>query len=154
MTPLDYAADFKRRVNFAAAVISSGRRTTRSFDSCFENHDGEAVAAALMRRAEKNEKLRTNLPRYINIDMARRDYADYQGRDLNDVSRELRLKGKWQSHFMLHTTSIGELEAMAGIEDRAAFWKPFSALTNCLDAGTAELKRLIVEKKVAEGAHP
>jgi hypothetical protein len=56
---------FAYRVNFAASVISSGRATTRNFDNCFENWDGDAVAVALYRRARKNPKLRAALWRYI-----------------------------------------------------------------------------------------
>ena len=47
------ANDFQYRVDFAANVISRMGRTTRNFDTCFEMYDGQAVAAALMRRAER-----------------------------------------------------------------------------------------------------
>ena len=154
MSALNRPDNFTGRVNYAAAVISSGRRTTRSFDNCFENHDGDAVAAALVRRAEKNERLRTNLPRYINADMAYRNHADYQGRDLKEVSRELRLRGKWEFHFTMNARSVGELEEMAGIQDRAEFWRPFAELANCIDMGCAKLKRMIIDQKVAEGIAP
>ena len=56
---------FSYRVNFAARVISSGANTTRSFDNCFENYDGDAVAVAVYRRSRRNPKLRRNLWRYI-----------------------------------------------------------------------------------------
>jgi hypothetical protein len=146
--------DFTGRVNYAARVIANGRQTSRTFDSCFENYDGNAVAAALMRRAEKNERLRTNLPRYISLELATQNFEEYRGKDLKEVSRLLRLAGRWESHLMLRNGPISELEAMAGIQDREAFWKPFAKLDNYLDAGIAQLKRLIVAKKVAEGVEP
>lgn len=59
---------FSRRVTAAAAYIGGGRRTSRAFDSCFEMHDGDAVAVALMRRAEARPgtKLAANLWRYLS----------------------------------------------------------------------------------------
>ena len=61
---------FAGRVNYAAAFMlrpKDGRRrqTTRAFDSCFENGDGDAVLAALVRRAVRNERLRAALPLYL-----------------------------------------------------------------------------------------
>ena len=43
---------FWDRVSFACAVVAHIARTTRQFDSCFEMHDGDAVAAAMVRRAK------------------------------------------------------------------------------------------------------
>lgn len=154
MSSLNDPDNFIGRVNYAAAAISAGRRPTRSFDNCFENWDGDAVAAALMRRAEKNEKLREKLPRYINIDMATKSHADYAGRDLKKVSRELRLGAAWTNFFSHGSRSVGELEQLAGVTDRDAFWKEFAAEEASLDRGIAALKRLIVDRKVAEGNFP
>jgi len=58
---------FLQRVNMAAAYISGGRRASRAFSSCFEMWDGDAVGAALLRRAEKRpaSKLAANLWRYL-----------------------------------------------------------------------------------------
>lgn len=154
MSTLNEPDNFIGRVNYAAAVISAGRRPTRSFDNCFENWDGDAVAAALMRRAEKNERLREKLPRYINIGMATKNHADYAGRDLKKVSRELRLAAAWSNFFSRGSRSVGELEQIAGITDREAFWKAFATDGTGLDQGVAELKRLIVDRKVAEGNFP
>ena len=56
---------FKSRVNHAVSVISNNRATNRNFDSCFEMHDGDEVVTALYRRAQKNEKLKSNLFKYI-----------------------------------------------------------------------------------------
>ena len=83
---------FRARVAFAAKVISSGRRTTRTFDSCFENHDGDAVALALFRRAQRrpNTKLCANLWRYLSqtmvTDLA---YSETDREDLESWSRDL-----------------------------------------------------------------
>jgi hypothetical protein len=62
------------RVSFACARILSGGATTRAFDTCFEMGDGNEVAARVYRRALKNPRLMEALPRYLNVDMARRDY--------------------------------------------------------------------------------
>lgn len=59
------ARTFTYRVNYAADVIASARRTSREFDNCFENGDGNQVVAALVQRAQKNERLAANLWRYI-----------------------------------------------------------------------------------------
>lgn len=82
--------NFAGRVNYAATVICRNGDTTRHFDTCFEMWDGDAVAAALVRRAEKNPKLAKNLFRYVNESSAREAAARYAGRNLSDVAQELR----------------------------------------------------------------
>lgn len=64
---------FRNRVEFAAAHISAGRGDSRAFDTCFEMYDGDAVAAALIRRidANPNSMLARNIFRYIGEDLAR-----------------------------------------------------------------------------------
>lgn len=59
--------NYAGRVNLAALIIGSGRETSRSFDNCFENYDGDAVAVALYRRAQKSPDtaLARNLWRYL-----------------------------------------------------------------------------------------
>ena len=57
---------FEGRVRYAADLIASGARPCRAFDSCFENYDGDAVAAALIRQAASNPDLGKSLGRYIN----------------------------------------------------------------------------------------
>lgn len=53
---------FAERVSLAARCIASGKGLdSRSFDTCFEMNDGDAVAAALYRRAKKNPALRVAL---------------------------------------------------------------------------------------------
>jgi len=59
---------FWDRVNFASAVIARNGEPTRNFDTCFEMYDGNAVAAAVVRRAKANPDgpLARNLfPRYL-----------------------------------------------------------------------------------------
>ena len=56
---------FTARVDYAARVISKRRETSRAFDGCFENYDGDEVVAALILRARRNERIAANLPRYI-----------------------------------------------------------------------------------------
>jgi len=58
----------KQATDFAARVISSGRPTTRAFDSCFEWYGATAVAIALYRRTQKrpDTKLAKNLFKYIS----------------------------------------------------------------------------------------
>lgn len=76
---MTYQEGFKKRVNFAANYISAGRKTTRTFDSCFENYDGDAVATALVRRAQAkpNGKLAKNLWRYISKETVEPVVAKY-----------------------------------------------------------------------------
>lgn len=84
---------FSARVNYAAACFMRGT-SSRSFDTCFEMWDGDAVVVALVRRASKNEKL------YAAIARRWRDgfpaqwtetANQYAGiRDLSALARELR----------------------------------------------------------------
>lgn len=51
--------------------------------------------------------------------------------------------------------TIGQLEEKAGITDRSAFWMPFAKIVDSresIDAGVAELKRLIHERQKARPA--
>ncbi|PSH60886.1 hypothetical protein [Phyllobacterium sophorae] len=57
---------FAARVNYAARIIAEGRKPQRAFDACFEQHDGDEVVTALVRRARRNPKLSANLYRYLN----------------------------------------------------------------------------------------
>ena len=59
---------FWNRVSYACAVIARRAGTTRQFDICFEMFDGDAVAAAVVRRAKARPDgpLARNLfPRYL-----------------------------------------------------------------------------------------
>lgn len=57
----------KERAEYAARYISSGRETDRSFDSCFEMCDGDAVAVALYERVliQPKTKLAKNIFKYL-----------------------------------------------------------------------------------------
>lgn len=68
MPSLNDPNNFAGRVAYAASVISEGRPTSRNFNNCFENHDGDEVAAILVRRAESNPRLAANLWRYLGKD--------------------------------------------------------------------------------------
>lgn len=89
--------NFAGRVNLAALYISRGRRTSRNFDSCFENHDGDAVATALYRRAQANPDgdLARNLWRYLSRDSVEPVATENAHRkNLAQWSRELRAEAK------------------------------------------------------------
>ena len=60
-----YIGTTQDRINFVCSYISQGRQTTRTFDTCFEMGDGDAVYSGVMRRAEKNPKLAANVGRYL-----------------------------------------------------------------------------------------
>ena len=76
-------ANFKARVQFAAARISSGHPGSRNFSSCFEYGDGDYVIAALVRRtdARTDTKLAKNIWRYLA-----RDSAEPAARDLGSIA--------------------------------------------------------------------
>ena len=84
--------NFQGRVNHAAAVIMRRGETTRHFDTCFERDDGDAVAAALIRRAEQNATLAENLPRYVNMATARAAAEELKGKNLAEAARKMRKK--------------------------------------------------------------
>jgi hypothetical protein len=86
--------NFAGRVNFAAFIIMQGRPTSRSFDNCFENNDGDAVAAALVRRARTNERLAVNLFRYISEGTATEAAKRLEGQKLATAARAMRAASK------------------------------------------------------------
>jgi hypothetical protein len=55
--PTSKPASFQQRVNYAAQSIRNQDTKNREFDSCFEMHDGDLVAAALVRRARQDAEL-------------------------------------------------------------------------------------------------
>lgn len=77
--------NFKGRVAYAASVISSGRRTSRAFDNCFEHHDGDEVLAIIFRRAEKNLKLADNLAKYFDVTIAQEHVDKLAGISTRDM---------------------------------------------------------------------
>ena len=86
--------NFAGRVNYAAKVISEGRNSTRTFDSCFENDDGDEVAVALVRRAEKNPKLAANLYRYLHKETILEAAERLKGTDLKEEARASRARAR------------------------------------------------------------
>jgi hypothetical protein len=89
---------FAERVNIAALVISTRGRTSRSFDTCFEMWDGDAVAVALYRRARKNPKLRFNLFEYVSRQtVVPKAFANRRRKNLTQWARELRAEAKARS---------------------------------------------------------
>ena len=103
MSRLNDPENFAGRVNYAAAVLVRNgglgpNGSTRGFDNCFENSDGEVVAAALARRAQKNERLRAALYKAIDAKYVEQAVAEYGAvRNLAVAARELRAKRKAES---------------------------------------------------------
>jgi len=95
MPALNRPENYAGRVNYAAAVISAGRQTSRAFDGCFENSDGEAVVAALVRRAEKNPRLAANLWRYVCRQSAEEAAARLAGKNLAREAEAMRAVPRW-----------------------------------------------------------
>lgn len=92
MPSINEPSNFSGRVNLAALVISQGGRTSRSFDSCFENFDGDAVATSLYRRAQRrpDSDLARNLWRYLSRESVEAVATENAHRDnLSAWSREL-----------------------------------------------------------------
>lgn len=94
MSSLNEPENFAGRVNFAAFIITQGKPTSRSFDNCFENNDGDAVCAALIRRAQTNERLAANLFRYINKESATEAAKRLEGQKLATAARAMRAASK------------------------------------------------------------
>lgn len=94
MSALNRPDNFAGRVNYAAKVIVSGRPSTRAFDNCFENYDGDVVSAALVRRAERNKRLAENLPRYLNTELALKAFERFKGLNLTEEARKAREEAK------------------------------------------------------------
>ena len=71
--------NFRGRVALAASYISAGRRSTRTFDTCFEMQDGDAVAIALFRRVQRrpDSKLAKNIWQYLSHDTVSRAVAEH-----------------------------------------------------------------------------
>lgn len=66
MSSVNITENYKGRVDYACKVIALNGNKTRTFDSCFENHDGDEVAVAVLRRAEKNPKIQANVFKYLD----------------------------------------------------------------------------------------
>jgi hypothetical protein len=89
--------NFMGRVAFAANYISKGVDSTRTFDTCFEMNDGDAVYLALVRRVRKNPntKLAKNIWRYLAESAAERIETQYKNvTDLKALSAQLRAESR------------------------------------------------------------
>ena len=64
-----YTGIAKDRINYAIRVISRNGECSRKFDTCFEMGDGDLVAAEIVRRSKKNQRLAANLPKYLAKDI-------------------------------------------------------------------------------------
>lgn len=97
-----YRSDnFKGRVDLAAAYISGNRKTSRTFDTCFEMYDGRVVAAALYRRALKNPKLAQNMPRYLDMSLVENSaqaFAHVKTKELPQAAKQERERMTLLSH--------------------------------------------------------
>ena len=103
--PSVYEPDnFSGRVSLAALVISRGGEQTRSFDTCFEMYDGDAVATALYRRVQQNPHgdLAKNLWRYLGRQSVEATAIENAHRkNLTQWARELREDGERKTAAML-----------------------------------------------------
>ncbi len=81
------ANGFDRRVTVAATHISKGHPSTRHFDSCFENFDGDAVALALYLRTLKrpDTKLAKNIWKYLDKNSVPSLMDEYHHRTLKEL---------------------------------------------------------------------
>lgn len=84
--------DFQKRVDYAARAFTIGKTDSRKMDNCFEMFDGDAVVAALVRRAEKNPNLHAGIAKAFSsgfpaswIETAQK----YEGQNLQKVSDSL-----------------------------------------------------------------
>jgi hypothetical protein len=90
---------FTARVNLAANYISQGRNSSRAFDSCFENYDGDAVVVALGRRAQARPdgNLAKNIGNYLSADSISslvEKHSALSRAGLNNLSQELKITAR------------------------------------------------------------
>ena len=93
MASLNDPNNFAGRVRYAASVIATGKNTSRAFDNCFENDDGDEVSVALTR--SQNPRIAANLYRYLNREVvaeAVARLANVPNRKLGEAARESRAR--------------------------------------------------------------
>lgn len=143
MTSVNDPDNFAGRVNLAALVISKGRSTSRSFDSCFENNDGDAVATALYRRAQKSPDgdLARNLWRYLSKDSVEPvALANAHRTNLSAWSRELRAAANARWGRQMNPPQMNDCQ------------KAFDLLAKCDEAETEQTAagpQVIFKRKIA-----
>lgn len=82
--PSVYNSDnFAGRVALAASYIAKNRSGTRTFDTCFEMGDGDAVVVALYRRTQKrpDSKLAKNLFKVLSPNTVMPEVNRLEGQD-------------------------------------------------------------------------
>lgn len=87
---MEWKHDFKGRVNFVARAMLAGSEPTRRFFGCFEMEDGDAVCAALVRRARKSPRLASVLYRYLTRARVDETAAKLEGRNLEKEAARMR----------------------------------------------------------------
>ena len=97
MSRLNDPQHFSGRVAYAAATIAAGRPTSRAFDNCFENSDGDEVSTIVYRRSLRNPKIAVNIWRYLNRDVvmqAATRLSHVSTRDMPRVAAESRARAR------------------------------------------------------------
>lgn len=95
--PSVYQEDnFSGRVNYAAQCFMRNIGSTRHFDTCFEMYDGDVVVTALVRRCEKNHRLKAAIASQFSgtfplswIEVAEEN-KDVPTRKLRDLATRMR----------------------------------------------------------------
>lgn len=94
--------NFIGRVNYAAQCFMRGISNSRHFDTCFEMFDGEAVVTALVRRCEKNSRLKEAISRQWGgvfpamwLETAK-EYSGIPTRKLSGLAAQLRCARSYQ----------------------------------------------------------
>jgi hypothetical protein len=88
---------FQARVNYAIDIIVRKAPACRTFDACFENWDGDVVAAAILRRAEHDPVLAENYGLYLSRklgEQAALRFAIHSDEDLKRVAAKYRREGR------------------------------------------------------------
>lgn len=127
--------NFAGRVALAASYIGAGREGTRTFDTCFEMNDGDAVAVALYRRVQANPdtKLAANIWRYLgreSVEETAARYADIRTADLPNLAAEMRdkrqrafremMEARQRAQITTELTPAGEQTVIPGCERNTA----------------------------------
>ncbi|QIB36527.1 hypothetical protein [Ancylobacter pratisalsi] len=87
---------FAGRVALARQSVLSGA-SADAFDACFKMFDGEMVAAALMRAAEKDAALADAMPKYFDMELLQEIHARHASTDLEAAAAVIRRKEAAQS---------------------------------------------------------
>ncbi len=101
--PLVYDSEnFSGRVSFACAHIARRGGDTRHFNTCFEMHDGTAVAIGVYRRSLKTPKIAVNIWKYLGKDIVMAEVEEFcHVTNLTQLACELRAKAEadWAAYW-------------------------------------------------------